>query len=118
MPDVFLRITDFGAESPPIAVTPDIHPMAAPTLPVLRTVKQPRDDLVMRVWRLIRQERGNVLGRRRYANQVERHTSQPDAFVGFGLRDERMFAVLGCNERVDWILSPSILLRGIGNLGQ
>src|SRR5688572_12627095 len=103
MPDVFLRIADFSPQPPPIAIAPDIHPMPAPALTVLRTFEQPRDDLVMRLERLIGRERFEFFGGRRQANQVERHPPQPDALVGFRLRRDAALTMLAGDESVDRI---------------
>src|SRR5262245_34048747 len=111
MPDVLLRIADFGPQSPPVAVAPDVHPMPAPPLAVLRTVEQPLHHFLVCFRRLISQKRIELLQRRGQADQVERHAPQPDAFSGFGLPDERMSAVFGSKESVDRIALPTRGLR-------
>ena len=51
MPNVLLRVTNFGPESPPVAVAPYIHPMPSPTFAVLGTIEQAGDDFVVSIGR-------------------------------------------------------------------
>ena len=110
MPDVLLRIANFGSQSPPIAVTPDIHPMPAPALTILRTVEQPRDDAVVCFGRWIGHECVEFFSCRRHTNQVERHAPQPDSPIGFLLGRDPMLEMFAGNESIDWISLPAGLL--------
>lgn len=56
VPDVFLRIADFCAEAPPVAVAPDVHPVSAPAFAVLRRCEEPIDDPSLRSRRWVRQK--------------------------------------------------------------
>ena len=39
MPDMLLRVPNFGPQAPPVTVTPDIHPVTPPSLSILRAVE-------------------------------------------------------------------------------
>ena len=104
MPDVLLRVTDFGSQAPPIAITPDIHPMTSPTFAVLRTVEQSRDDFLIRFRRIVFHECIELLASRRQTDQIERHTPQPNAFVCLCLGFDASLVMLRRNESVDRVV--------------
>ena len=70
-PDVRLALADFGAVTVPVAVSPDIHPVPAPALAIMRAVEQPIDDLLVGVGRFVGQKSLHFGARRRQADQVE-----------------------------------------------
>ena len=78
-PNVRLALADFGTVPGPIAVTPDVHPMPAPTFPVPGAVQQTLHNFpIARVGRL-RREFLQLRGRRRHTDEVQVEPTQQDA---------------------------------------
>ena len=65
-PDVRLAITDLSAVRPasPIAVAPDIHPMASPTLAVPRIIQQALDHFLVGIGRTVGKKGALLVWRR------------------------------------------------------
>src|SRR5262249_42155266 len=101
VPDVLLAVADLLTQTPPVAVTPDVHPVAAPALAVLRAREQPVHDFFISVGRGVREESLLLLARRRQADEVAVHAAEQQPPVGGPLRGEPAPGALGGEEGVD-----------------
>jgi len=110
VPDVLLAVAMIVAQPPPVAVTPDVHPVAAPTFPVPRIGQQPIDETLVPVRRAIGHERRQVFGRGRQADEVEEQPPHEHVAWGLGLRLEAVPLVVAGQEGVDGI--PRAALPG------
>ncbi len=93
VPDVLLRMTELRAKAVPVAITPDVHEVPCPALSVLGGVQEAVNDTRIRLMgrmspTQIRHKGGDLLRRRRQADEIEINTTQPDLRRGLGLRFE------------------------------
>src|SRR5439155_26537929 len=111
-PDMRLAVTDLAAVAPagPVAVTPDVHPVAAPALAVLRTLEKAIDDLLVSFRVAITEKGVQFLGCRRQADQIEVDAAQKDGAARLRPGFQAVPFVEGGNERVDGITHPARVL--------
>ena len=72
-PDVRFAFAHLGSIAVPIAITPDVHPVPAPALAVLRAGQQVVDHALVGVRGGIGQKLPELRGRRRQSDQVQVH---------------------------------------------
>ena len=100
-PDVRLALADLRLVAVPVAVPPDVHPVPAPALAVLRRGEQAIDDRLV-----VRQLVAQLLRRRRQADQIEIDAPQQQVRRRFANRRQLQLGVLGGDEGVDRIGGP------------
>src|SRR3954470_13360420 len=86
-----------------IAVAPDVHPVASPTLAVLGAGQKAIDDFLVSVPGIVGQKGLQLFPRRRKADQIEIYASQQYALVRRGHGMQLALFLLGSNKRVDRI---------------
>ncbi len=110
-PDVAVAVADFLAEAVPVAVTPDVHPMPAPSFPVPRAGQEPIDGTRIGIGGAIGQEGADLLPRGGEAGQIQGDSSDERLARGERARTDAVGGVLGPNKGVDGI-------SGRGDAGQ
>ena len=75
--------------------------MAAPTLAIVGRGEQAVDQLLVGIGRRIGHEAGNLFGRRRQSDQIERGTPDERRPVGIGRKRQSLFAQPAGQHRVD-----------------
>ncbi len=107
----------FGSANPAgverIAVAHEVEPVPAPSLAVRGRREQAIDKLLVGIRRLVRDERLDLLRRRRQAGQVERHAADERAFDGGLRRLQPGRFEFGEDERVDRVCSFGFWTLGI-----
>ena len=116
MPHMLLTIAKLSAESPPIAISPDVHPMPRPTLAMTWIVEQAIDSVLIPLRVDVVFKCSDLCGRRRNADQVEMQATQQDGSRCFGLRLEAMLLVRLSNEGIDRIAYPCSIVDD-GHIG-
>ena len=109
---MFLAIAQLVAESPPIAVTPDIHPMSSPAFTVARILQQSIDNLLVPIGRVIGFAGSEVRRRRGESDEIEVKAADQGSTRGFWLGRQPGLLPRGGDERIDWIAEPLGVLDG------
>ena len=114
-PDVRLAVANLVAVGPagPVAVTPHIHPVAGPALPVARIVQQPIHDPLVGLWGCVDQKRALFLGRWNEPCQIQIHPAQQYFAARLGSRLESARVLFFRDEGIDGIPAPA----GVPGLG-
>ena len=96
VPDVLLCVADLRAQAVPVAVPPDVHPVPAPALAVMRVGQQPVDDPLPGVGPPVVEKVAQLGHRRRQADQVPVESPELGRLVRLGQRFEAaMLSVVG-----------------------
>ena len=112
VPHVLLAVAKLVTQSPPVAVPPDVHPVASPPLAVPRIGEQLLDERFIPVGRRIGLERGQFLRLRRQADEIERDPANQNSTRRLGLRhDARLLVGLG-EKGVNRVSHPRRVLHG------
>jgi hypothetical protein len=86
VPDVFLAVAQLRTEAVPVAVSPDVHEVTSPALPVLRRGEQTVHHARPRGVRRVLEKCRDLRSRRRQTDEIEVNSPQPDFRRSFGLR--------------------------------
>src|SRR5439155_16252201 len=110
-PDMRFAVANLVAAAParPIAVTPDIHPVPSPALPVARVVQQAVNDLFVGVTRLVAFKRRQLFRRWRETDQIEINAAQKNFLRRFWSVFQFSLVLFPGNESVDWIANPCLV---------
>ncbi len=111
VPDMLLAVAHLGAQAPPVGIAPDIHPVPAPALAVLRRRQQPIHDLLVGIRRVVGDEGGLLVAGRRQPDQVQVDAPQQERLVGGRLLTEPALLAFGGQESVNRIADPRGLLH-------
>ena len=87
----------------PVAVTPDVHPVPAPALPITRTGEQLGHNLVIGIGRLIGKKCAQFIACGRQADEVEVDAPQQNRPGRRRIGGEAVFSALGIKEMVNGI---------------
>ena len=105
-PDVWLAFADFRPVAVPVAVPPDIHPVAAPAFSVRGRSEQAIDIAFDRVGSVVAKQFSQLVFVRRQADEVERQaTDEHSACRRFGRRDPRLLTT-GLQPSIDRAAEP------------
>ena len=109
-PDVLLAVAQLRAESVPVGVAPDVHPVAAPALAVPWAREQTIDNALPGIRARVVEEFALLPGRRGQTDQVEVDTAQQETAVLEGKRLDAVAPTLDVEEGVDRMRSLAVRL--------
>src|SRR5262249_36113683 len=101
-----------GAAPIPIAVAPDVHPVTAPSLAILRARQKLIYHLLIGILGAIGQKRVDLLPSGWDSDQVEIHPSQQCVSVSLRQRRESLSFMFGSEKGVDGVANPRAVLHG------
>ena len=110
VPDVLLAEPDLALEPVPVAVTPDIQPVAPPPLAVMRAGQQSIHRPGISIRRLVGQELGELFTRWGQSDQVQAHPSQQHTSWCDWLRSHSSLLLPRKNEGINRVLRPFSLV--------
>ena len=110
-PNVGLAFPDLGAVPRPVAVTPDVHPMPAPSFPVAGTGEQSLHNLCIPLVGRLRRELLQLRRRGRDADEVQVEPSQQDVRRRRIQGDQSALLVPDGKKRIDRVAAPSGVCR-------
>ena len=108
-PQVAVAVADLVGFCPavPVAVAPDVHPVAPPAFAVTGTAQQPVHHSFVGLVGIVGQEGSRLFGGRRQAGQVQKDTPQQHPLAGGAHRLEASLPVLGGHKGVDRVPNPA-----------
>ena len=103
-PRIFAQGVDFVSVA--LAEADHVEPMPPPLFAIMRRGKQPIDEPLVSVGRIVGEKRGDLLGRRRQAQQIVGRAADEGPLVGRLRGVHPLGGQLGKDESVDRIASP------------
>ena len=102
-PDMGLALTNLRTIAIPVAVAPDIHPVAPPAFAVMRAGKQFIDDFFPGIGRTVIQKRLQLFGCWWQADQIQIDSPQLHMFGSVWQSIQMLLIMSLCNERINRI---------------
>src|SRR3954447_4124694 len=106
-----MAVANLLAQSVPIAVPPDVHPVPSPALAVAGVGEEPVDDLRFGIRRTVGKEGLALATRRRQADQVEGNPTEPEVLAHRRARRQAAGLVAGGEKGVDRVAGPGLVGR-------